>query len=397
MAGIAAGNYRTRAGARVASPVSRRGLPRQLQGADASRRRLRAQRELAGDRRRHRGRGPGRHGRDQPLARRGGDRAEPRHRRPRPRRRGRGGGRAGRRRRERLRGPRRRFGGSPGSAASAITAAAESHERAVHLVLLVGRADAAVAAHEAGRDCARRVDVLSSVPRREGLWASLSGTSMASPHVAGAAALLRQRHRGWTVEQIKSALVLTGKPVLAPGGVEADTTREGGGTDRPRARGPRRSSSRRLRAFVRLRRARRLLGPAGRALRRGRRSRRLDREHDAPAARQRCDGVRAAGGDRPGPARRHGNSRAGSGRGDAHRLRRPPARRGPPADPVLVPRRGAEARPARRRHRSPAPAPTRATRAGTRRWSTRTAIRTTRGTRRLAHAARAGAGLPGLG
>ena len=73
-------------------------------------------------------------------------------------------------------------------------------------------------------------DVLSSVPRRDGLWASFSGTSMAAPHVAGAAALLRQRHRGWTVEQIKSALVLTGKPVLGPGGAEVDTTREGGGT-----------------------------------------------------------------------------------------------------------------------------------------------------------------------
>jgi hypothetical protein len=53
---------------------------------------------------------------------------------------------------------------------------------------------------------------------------------MAAPHVAGAAALLRQRHPKWTVEQIKSALVQTGRPVLGNVGVEADTTREGGGT-----------------------------------------------------------------------------------------------------------------------------------------------------------------------
>lgn len=52
------------------------------------------------------------------------------------------------------------------------------------------------------------VDVLSSVPG--GGWSSLSGTSMASPHIAGASALLAQRHPGWTAAQIKSALVQTG-------------------------------------------------------------------------------------------------------------------------------------------------------------------------------------------
>ncbi len=83
------------------------------------------------------------------------------------------------------------------------------------------------------------VAILSSVPPREGSWQQLSGTSMAAPQVAGAAALLRQRHPGWSVEQIKSALVLTGDPVLNELGKEVPSTREGGGLiDLPKADNP---------------------------------------------------------------------------------------------------------------------------------------------------------------
>jgi subtilisin family serine protease len=74
------------------------------------------------------------------------------------------------------------------------------------------------------------VSVLSSVPRRDGLWSLFNGTSMAAPHVAGAAALLRQRHRAWTVDQLKSALEQTGDPVYVTPLVEAEATREGGGS-----------------------------------------------------------------------------------------------------------------------------------------------------------------------
>jgi minor extracellular serine protease Vpr len=40
-------------------------------------------------------------------------------------------------------------------------------------------------------------------------FASFDGTSMSAPHVTGAVALLRERHRDWTVRQVKSALMST--------------------------------------------------------------------------------------------------------------------------------------------------------------------------------------------
>jgi hypothetical protein len=40
-------------------------------------------------------------------------------------------------------------------------------------------------------------------------FASFDGTSMSAPHVTGAVALLRERHRDWTVRQMKSALMST--------------------------------------------------------------------------------------------------------------------------------------------------------------------------------------------
>ncbi|HEY4413987.1 MAG TPA: S8 family serine peptidase [Gaiellaceae bacterium] len=72
------------------------------------------------------------------------------------------------------------------------------------------------------------VDVVSSLPGSQ--WASWSGTSMATPHVAGAAAVLMQRHPTWTVQEIKSALESTGDPVHVPAtSTEVASTREGGG------------------------------------------------------------------------------------------------------------------------------------------------------------------------
>lgn len=59
----------------------------------------------------------------------------------------------------------------------------------------------------------------------------MSGTSMASPHHAGAAALLRQAHPDWTAPEIKSALAMTAKRevLLEDGTTAADPFARGAG------------------------------------------------------------------------------------------------------------------------------------------------------------------------
>jgi subtilisin family serine protease len=133
------------------------------------------------------------------------------------------------------------FGGgsitSPGSAARAITVAAVTPDRRPLLAEFSSAGPTPVSLQLKPDVSAPGVEILSSVPAREGSWAGFSGTSMAAPHVAGAAALLRQRHPAWTVEQVKSALVQTGTPVADP--TDAHPVREGGGlVDLPKADAP---------------------------------------------------------------------------------------------------------------------------------------------------------------
>lgn len=54
-----------------------------------------------------------------------------------------------------------------------------------------------------------------SVPGIEGMYQSMDGTSMATPHVAGAAAILKERHPDWTGQRIKDALMTSSKVLPA--------------------------------------------------------------------------------------------------------------------------------------------------------------------------------------
>ncbi|GAA2966810.1 S8 family peptidase [Actinokineospora diospyrosa] len=53
----------------------------------------------------------------------------------------------------------------------------------------------------------------SNLGTKKDKYANLSGTSMATPHVAGSAALLVQRHPDWTPKQLKAALIGSAKRV----------------------------------------------------------------------------------------------------------------------------------------------------------------------------------------
>jgi subtilisin family serine protease len=120
--------------------------------------------------------------------------------------------------------------GSPGTSPRAITVAAASTSTTIASFSASGPTPLGLIAKP--DVSAPGVGILSAAP--DSGFEELSGTSMASPHVAGAAALLVELHPEWSVEQVKSALVSTAKPV---GGVPS--ARQGGGlVDLPRAASP---------------------------------------------------------------------------------------------------------------------------------------------------------------
>ena len=121
---------------------------------------------------------------------------------------------------------------SPGTAAGAITVAAVTTPNAAGRSTLAGFSSAgptAISLRLKPDVSAPGVSILSSVP---GGWESMSGTSMATPQISGAAALLRERHPDWPVATIKAALIETGTTVEADG-QPAPPTRGGGGLAAP--------------------------------------------------------------------------------------------------------------------------------------------------------------------
>jgi subtilisin family serine protease len=133
--------------------------------------------------------------------------------------------------------------GSPGTAPKAITVAASTEGDS-------GPADVIAGFSSSGPTpisllmkpdvTAPGVDLLSSLPHNQWSNHDWSGTSMAAPHVAAAAALLKERHPAWTPAQVKSALESTGAPVHPAGSAtELTPLREGGGRiDLPPADNP---------------------------------------------------------------------------------------------------------------------------------------------------------------
>jgi subtilisin family serine protease len=122
--------------------------------------------------------------------------------------------------------------GSPANAPDAITVAASTlggdGTRPDHIASFSSAGPTPVSGLLKPDVTAPGVDVVSSIPPHD--FETLDGTSMATPHVAGGAALLLQRHPTWTVQEVKSALASTGTPVHPSGRPgEVSVLREGGG------------------------------------------------------------------------------------------------------------------------------------------------------------------------
>ncbi|MFI6263079.1 S8 family peptidase [Micromonospora sp. NPDC051006] len=107
---------------------------------------------------------------------------------------------------------------SPGSVSEALTVGAVT--KTGELAGFSGRGPRAGDAGIKPDVTAPGVGILAARSSTSDLWpddanpqyTSMNGTSMATPHVAGAAAILSQQHPDWTPERIKSTLMAAAKP-----------------------------------------------------------------------------------------------------------------------------------------------------------------------------------------
>ncbi|MFF3786472.1 S8 family serine peptidase [Streptomyces sp. NPDC001933] len=106
--------------------------------------------------------------------------------------------------------------GSPGAADSALTVGAvDSADRAASFTSKGPRYGDQALKPDISAPGVNILAARSQLVSGSGLYTSKSGTSMATPHVAGVAALLAERHPDWTGAQLKNALMSSSKTLTA--------------------------------------------------------------------------------------------------------------------------------------------------------------------------------------
>lgn len=112
--------------------------------------------------------------------------------------------------------------GTPAAAPSALTVGSTTKEGGISSFSSQGPAvtdggvKPEITAPGSAITAARAAGTLDGAAYSE-FYATISGTSMATPHVSGAAAILKQRHPDWDAQQLKAALIGAADPVDGAG------------------------------------------------------------------------------------------------------------------------------------------------------------------------------------